>query len=382
MAQQQVGHGTACSDTITSPLGDITQTLTIHHPLAYSDIRNLSSIKLWHLHERLRTLIQKRYSACFAVADGLNDAALIATHDSWVVVDMLLHQRQLGARPEVVPTSSSGTSSPPSSQSWEEITMRDFAFDALYGLPASGGLRLEDVYDLTDYTERKTAHLYGLTGQCRSSGKRSVSSTESKSRFPRKPQATDDSGNCLLGCTNRRCHITDCTASERPADTQDEIYMMSGALPPDAPAISIEDPMAAFCVRDKQLRPSIFTQRSKSAAEAPWTQASALETGMIEDQRGRARLRDIGRRLSSMSIACRNFWSHAKVPTDEDLPRVELYVQRNAATEQLQVRTPRRSSLFWRSKSLDSSLDLESGDAKDERGDVARDNDWAFLNYS
>ena len=194
-------------------------------------------------------------------------------------------------------------------------------------MPPAGGLHLEDVYDLTDYTERKLEHLDALSGKRRSSEKSDPPPTV----VPPKPQATDDDGNCLLGCNAACRYITDCTPSTRPAYRDDDVYLMSGALPLGAQLVDTDDPTASFCIRDKQVRPSAFAQRSKSAAEASWDQAPVLENGTTDDQRGRARLRDIGRRLSSMSLACRNLWGPVKVPADDSLPKVEVYVQRNVA---------------------------------------------------
>lgn len=99
-----IGHGNVCSDHFqdcTGPTGLI-GSLQVRHPLAYSDVRRASSRHLRYMHERILISIEDQYwrTCTMAHDDALADEQLIARHDSWVLIDMLLHERQPGRKPE------------------------------------------------------------------------------------------------------------------------------------------------------------------------------------------------------------------------------------------------------------------------------------------
>ncbi|KAF2774005.1 hypothetical protein EJ03DRAFT_73770 [Teratosphaeria nubilosa] len=92
----RIGHGNVCGDLhLLVPGGGVEDLLHVAHPLALSDIGHIGSKHLWRLSELLHALVARGPSQ-----RPMAEMDLVARHDSWKLVDMLLRQRFEGYEPE------------------------------------------------------------------------------------------------------------------------------------------------------------------------------------------------------------------------------------------------------------------------------------------
>ena len=329
--RRHLGQGIVCSDTIYAPPSAREYVeWTLHHPLSFSAIRSLPSSGLWHLHAQIRELIRNCYGSSFALddGDGLDDPALVARHDSWVLVDMLLREREMGLKPEPIPLSSITAPAivppPELAELWQSppIIVRDFADGVHRNASAETRLKLADIFDLTDYEERQAGHLAALSSNgCR---QRRRSSTRSSSRSPSpttaiwtvgKPQQNGGASPrhevCQYGCKGDCCKINH-SATDIGAQSVEQGDLLMAGAPPGSKRASISPLFTDFFVRNKDTsRPAWLRRSSSMFASALRTQRTAsLEVSCPPTPGapayGRQRFDDVTRRLSSVGLACRN----------------------------------------------------------------------------
>ncbi|KAH9825426.1 hypothetical protein Tdes44962_MAKER10208 [Teratosphaeria destructans] len=95
-APARIGHGNVCGDLhLLVPGGGVDDLLHVSHPLALSDIEHIGSKHLWRLSELLHALLARGPSR-----RPTAERDLLARHDSWKLVDMLLRQRFEGYEAE------------------------------------------------------------------------------------------------------------------------------------------------------------------------------------------------------------------------------------------------------------------------------------------
>jgi hypothetical protein len=97
-----IGSGKVCIDIFrkTACEEDTEQTgaadIYIYHPLESSDIQDISSERLWFLHDRLQASLAIELAS---LRDG-QTGDLVARQKSWALIDMLLSERLSGNKPE------------------------------------------------------------------------------------------------------------------------------------------------------------------------------------------------------------------------------------------------------------------------------------------